>query len=110
MSEEKTTWRLYVLKLDKNGLKAAAEARFSRVSERCVLIYSDKLMSGEKEVREEDAWRFKPEEAEWLAGCNMQLLLEDAQRRQDEIRKTLNEKIAILEKELENRRKSQEEA
>lgn len=107
MSEEKTTWRLYVIKLDKNGLKAAAEARFSRVSEKCVLIYSDKPMN-EKEVREENAWRFKPEEAEWLAGCNMQLLLEDAQRRQDEIRKTLAERIGVLEEELKKQLKKQE--
>lgn len=107
MSEEKTTWRLYVMKPDKDGLMAAAEARFSRVSDRYALIYSDKPMDA-AEIDEENAWRLSASEAEWLAGCNVQLLFEDAQRRQDEIRESLAERIRVLEEELEKQRKKQE--
>ncbi len=107
MNKEKTTWRLFVMKPDRESIKAALEARFSRVNERYVLIYSEKPMNA-VEIGEDEVWRLNAAETEWLAGCNVQLLLEDAQKRQDEIRKNLAEKIAALEKALENQQKVQE--
>lgn len=100
MSGEKTTWRLYVMKPDADGLKEAAGARFSRVNGKYALIYSEKPVNG-AEIGEKDLWRLNRQETEWLAACNVELLFEDAQKRQDEIRRSLAENVKRLEEELE---------
>jgi len=100
LSGEKTTWRLYVLKPDSDGIMAAGKARFSRANGKYALIYSDKPVEKGVEIGENDLWRLSRSETEWLAACNVELLFEDAQKRQDEIRKNLAERIKALEEEL----------
>ena len=97
--EQKTTYRLYVLKPDADGLNAASQERFSRVNERYVLVYTDKTLQS-AEITTDNIWRLNRAETEWLGQCNVQLLFEDAQRRKDEIQRNLSEKIKKLEEEL----------
>ena len=101
---KKVTYHLYVLKTDKDGLAEAAKSRFSRICDKYVLVYTDKTLKA-GEITEKDVWRLNRTETEWLAQCNVQLLMEDAQRRKDEIQKEMSEKIQKLEKELEKQAK-----
>lgn len=98
--EVKKTYRLYVLKYDADGLAQASKERFSRVNERYVLIYTDKLLDA-PEITEAEIWRLNKSELEWLGASNVQLLIEDAQNRREEIKQNLLERIKRLESELE---------
>lgn len=104
MSEkEKISYRLYVMKPDMEGLERAAKERFSRVNERYTLIYTAEELDA-PEIADKDVWRLSASEVEWLAGCNAILLFEDAQKRQEEIRRNMAERIRRLEEELEKRK------
>lgn len=101
--KEKISYRLYVMKPDMEGLERAAKERFSRVNERYALIYTAEKMNA-PEIADKDVWRLSSSEMEWLAGCNAVLLFEDAQKRQEEIRRNMAERIRRLEEELEKRK------
>lgn len=106
--EKKTTYRLYVL-----GLKDAGEAakhRFHRVNSRYALVYTSETIEGAGEITEDELWRLDQNEKDWLSLCNVKILLEDAQERQEVILNRLSENIARLEDALKKQAESEQTA
>lgn len=109
MSEEKkTTYRLYVLGL--NDAEKAAKHRFHRVNSRYALVYTSEKIENAGEITENELWRLDQNEKDWLSLCNVKILLEDAQERQEAIMERLSENVARLEDALKKQAESEQTA
>lgn len=106
--EKKTTYRLYVLGL--KDAEMASKHRFHRVNSRYALVYTSEKIEGAGEVTENELWRLDQSEKDWLSLCNVKILLEDAQERQDVIMERLSENIARLEDALKKQAESEQTA
>lgn len=104
MSEEngKTEYRLFAMPLNENTTEKAAEYRFCRVTSGYALVYTaDGEPTGQSaEITESDIEYLSSADRDWLLGCNITLIAEDAKAREQEISAVLSEKIEQLEKAL----------
>lgn len=108
--KEKKTYRLYALAVNQDNVAEAQNHRFSRITPLYLLIYSENKLSESNsvEITEKDIERLTSADRDWLLGCNMALIVEDAKRREKEISISIGEKIERLEKALEEASKQSE--
>ena len=99
---EGKTYRLYAMPVSQESVETAEMHRFSRITPFYLLIYTEeKISECAAEITENEVERLTSADRDWLLGCNIVLLTEDAMRREKEISVTLGEKIERLEKALE---------
>lgn len=98
---DKTVYRLYALPVNSKTVEEAQAHRFSRITPLYLLIYSVATISAESvEITEADLDRLSSADRDWLLGCNLTIIAEDAKTREKEISETLGEKIERLEEAL----------
>ena len=99
----KVIYRLYAMPTNNETAALAQENRFCRVTAAYVLIYTaDEIETGKAvEISEDEVDRLASADRDWLLGCNLTLIAEDAKAREKEISAALSEKIEQLEKALE---------
>lgn len=107
---QKTTYRLFAMPVNAESVEVAEKSRFARITPFYLLIYTDGAMAeSAAEITESEVERLTSADRDWLLGCNMVLLAEDAKKREKEISASLGEKINRLEQALEEARKREEQ-
>ena len=84
----------------------AASARFGRITPAYALIYTDGIAPVRSvEIGESELDRLSSGDRDWLLGCNLALLDEDARAREAEIAHRIGEQIEKMEAALERARR-----
>ena len=97
---EKTVYRLYALPVNSQTVAEAQAHRFARITPLYLLIYSVGTIADSVEITEAELDRLTSADRDWLLGCNLIIIAEDAKAREKEISITLGEKIERLEQAL----------
>lgn len=100
--KKKTVYRLYAMSLAETTERAIEQCRFCRVTPFYALIYTadETAPQHSVEIEGEDVERLSSADRDWLLGCNMTLIAEDAREREKEISAELSDKIEKLEQAL----------
>lgn len=96
----KREYRLYLLPLDESGLRIAVAERFSRITSKYVLVYSENQIEKSVEITEKDLKRLSSAEKDWLFECNIAIIAEETERNAPNIIKMMSEKLDLLDEEL----------
>lgn len=108
MDETKTAetkYRLYLFPVSQGNVELAVKERFHRINKQYILVYTDNLFSHVPVERyhiidESETGRLSDGEKVWLLEANMKIIMEESNKKQDEILKRFGEKLDRLEKEL----------
>lgn len=98
-------YRLYLFAVNKDNIELAVHERFHRINKQYILVYTDNLFSHVQKARyhiidESETGRLSDSERVWLLEANMKIIMEESEKKQDEILKSFAEKIDRLEQEL----------
>lgn len=97
----KKKYRLFVLWPTAENQERTAGARFVRMTPGYILVYTaDEAPEQSVELAGENLRRMTAADEAWLVCCNAALIQEETEARRDEIRASVSEKIARLEREL----------
>lgn len=104
--DEKKKYNLYLFAMNDDNAKEAMKYRFNRINGKYILVYSDAIYSPLKKSRYhiiegEEAKLLTDSEKVWLLEANVKIITEESMKNQDEIMKSFEERLSILEKELE---------
>lgn len=93
-------YKLYILPIGKNGIETATKERFSRITARYALVYTDKEVQEAVEVGEKEFGRLSDLEQSWIEECNVALIAEETEKKMPEIVAGVSEKLDAIEREL----------
>lgn len=101
----KKKYSLYLFPVSTENIKMAVEERFHRINKQYILVYTNNLFSHVPKARyhiidESETGRLSDGERVWLLEANMKIIMEESEKKQDEILKSFEEKLDRLEKEL----------
>lgn len=102
----KKEYKLYLMAMNQENMELAVQHRFNRVNSKYILIYSDELWNMVSKchyhiIDENEIQHLSDSEKLWLFEANMKIIAEESELKQEEILKRFEERISILEKELE---------
>ena len=102
-------YRLFAL--GPGGGTLAAAARFGRITPAYALVYTEGAAPEQSvQIDETELDRLSSGDRDWLLGCNLALLEEDAKAREAEIAQRIGEQIERLEAALERARRENGES
>lgn len=90
-------YKLYVLPLTEQSIEFSQGQRFSRITNRYIIVYTQDNLGVGKEVTEKDLYRLTQADADWLKDCNYALIFEETKKKEKEISESLSETIEQLE-------------
>lgn len=98
-------YRLFAMPTDSEGVKCAAENKYSRITPKYVLVYkSGRKPTNGVEVKSDELKCLTEADEQWLFESNLKIIAEEAKTKKPETAKRLNEMIAELERALEEER------
>lgn len=104
---EKIKYRLYATETNGRTLSALYKQRFSRITQNYTLIYTDgEQPEASVEVAGDDLRRLSVADVEWLADCNVVLLMDKTKEREGEIAGRMEDMIQRFSLELEKEAQS----
>ena len=103
--ENKKKYQLYLLPLNEENIRLAVGQRFNRMNSRYILVYSENLCDMVENrryhiINESETGHLSDSEKVWLLEANMKIIAEETERQKEEIIKRFEERLSILEKEL----------
>lgn len=107
---EKKNHRLYALPLARENVETAEKARFSRVTTRYVLIYTDgEAPKNGVEIDKAEIARLSGDDLAWIADCNRTIVTETILRNEAEISKSIEDRLSRFEAALKAEKEKQKE-
>lgn len=103
---DKKKYSLYLFAMNEQNLALAMEYRFMRINRQYILVYTDGLFNALNKSRyhiidESESERLSDSEKVWLLDANVKIITEESINKQSEIMQNFEERISVLEKELE---------
>ena len=100
-------YRLWAMRADEQGIKAAASTRFARVTPEYVLLYVPgiEIFDNAVEVKAEDLHRLTSRDQTWLFNCAAALAIERIKDKSDAIAADLGKMVDDFAAELEKESK-----
>lgn len=91
MEEKKQiVYILSALELTSENIVLACEKRFQRITTDYILVYDEEIPEGAVEISAKDINALSPQDAEWLAKCNMSLIKEFIEEHKDAQKNSLH--------------------
>lgn len=111
MTEKKKKYRLFAMRPDADGVRAAAKNAYSRITPQYVLIYkAGRKPDGALEIKGEDLSRLTVSDERWLFESNLKIIAEEAKTKKPETEKKLRSMVDELERALEEERRKEAES
>lgn len=106
----KQKYRLFALPMSPEIFAIVEKQRFSRVSSRYALVYTDRRApKGAVPVEEKDCARLSVEDQAWLSDCNALLIAESIREKETEIAQGMSRRLDLLENALKEEKKNLKE-
>jgi len=99
-------YQLCLLALNQENIELAVKQRFNRITSKYILIYAENAEDMVQNCRyhiidENETGHLSDSEKVWLLEANMKIIAEESEKQQAEIIRRFEERISILERELE---------